>query len=82
MTIHDGFFIFEIFPVYIALITELIESDSQILSTSGYIHLNPVRANMVKKPEDYAWSSHSLIIELRNEKLIENVSENILTKTL
>jgi hypothetical protein len=23
-----------------------------------YIHLNPVRANIVKYPEDYLWSSH------------------------
>lgn len=31
--------------------TDLIESDSQMLETSRYIHLNPVRAKMVKKPE-------------------------------
>ncbi|MGN2368633.1 transposase [Clostridium cagae] len=31
--------------------SELIKDDKQILETSRYIHLNPVRANIVKKPE-------------------------------
>ncbi|NLL29985.1 transposase [Clostridium isatidis] len=52
--------------------TELIEDDVQILSTIRYIHLNPVRANMVKKPEDYNWSSYSMTIGLKNEKLINS----------
>ena len=38
--------------------SELIETDAQLLQTSKYIHLNPVRANMVEKPEQYAWSSY------------------------
>jgi len=37
--------------------SELIEDDKQMLTTSQYIHLNPVRANMVNLPEDYEWSS-------------------------
>lgn len=38
--------------------------DKVILSTSGmlevsrYIHLNPVKANIVEKPEDYRWGSY------------------------
>ncbi len=38
--------------------SELIETDAQLLQTSKYIHLNPVRADMVEKPEQYAWSSY------------------------
>ncbi len=38
--------------------SELIATDAQLLQTSKYIHLNPVRANMVEKPEQYAWSSY------------------------
>lgn len=57
--------------------TELIEDDAQLLSTSRYIHLNPVRANMVKKPEYYQWSSYSMFIGLNREKLIN--SEPILS---
>lgn len=50
--------------------TELIEDDTQVLSTIRYIHLNPIRANMVEKPEDYEWSSYSMTIGLIKEELI------------
>ncbi|OIK10098.1 transposase [Bacillus sp. MUM 13] len=36
----------------------LIESAEQFLTTSRYIHLNPYKANMVEKPEQYKWSSY------------------------
>ncbi len=52
--------------------SELIENDSQMLDTSRYIHLNPVKANMVKKPEEYKWSSYSMYIGLEKEKLINS----------
>ncbi|WP_338132987.1 hypothetical protein [Clostridium estertheticum] len=29
-----------------------------MLEASRYVHLNPVRAKMVKKPEAYEWSSY------------------------
>lgn len=35
----------------------LIEDESHYLELSRYIHLNPVRAGMVKRPEEYEWSS-------------------------
>ena len=50
--------------------SELIESDSQMFETSGYIHLNPVRAKMVEKPESYEWSTDSMYIGKEKEKLI------------
>lgn len=36
----------------------LVDAESYLLELVRYIHLNPVRAKMVKKPEDYPWSSH------------------------
>lgn len=33
--------------------SELIKSDEQMLSTSRYIHLNPLRAKMVERPQEY-----------------------------
>ena len=36
----------------------LVDSDSYLLELVRYIHLNPVRAGMVKTPDDYLWSSH------------------------
>ena len=36
----------------------VIEKDSYLLELSRYIHLNPVRANMKERPEDYPHSSY------------------------
>ncbi|RMD04329.1 transposase [Clostridium autoethanogenum] len=51
---------------------EIIEKDEYVLEASRYIHLNPVRAKMVEKPEDYRWSSYSMYIGKEEEKLIHN----------
>jgi hypothetical protein len=56
---------------------ELIEDDRYVLEVSRYIHLNPVRANMVKKSEEYKWSSYAMLIGKEEEKLID--SHNILS---
>jgi hypothetical protein len=36
----------------------LVEDESYGWALSRYIHLNPYRAKMVKRPEDHAWSSY------------------------
>lgn len=36
----------------------LVERDSYALELSRYIHLNPVRAQLVEEPSDYLWSSY------------------------
>jgi len=36
----------------------VVEKDSYLLELSRYIHLNPVRAGMVKRPEAYRWGSY------------------------
>ena len=36
----------------------LIDADNYLLQLVAYLHLNPLRAGMVKRPEDYPWSSH------------------------
>ncbi|MBU3143451.1 transposase [Clostridium sp. CF012] len=50
--------------------SELIEDDCYMLEVSRYVHLNPVRAKMVKKPEDYRWSSYTTYTGEKDEKLI------------
>lgn len=35
-----------------------INTDEQLLHLSRYIHLNPMVSGIVKKPEDYPWSSY------------------------
>ena len=36
----------------------LVDGDTYLLELVRYIHLNPVRAGMVKDPEEYPWSGH------------------------
>jgi REP element-mobilizing transposase RayT len=36
----------------------LVEADAYAAELSRYIHLNPVRAGMVARPEEYRWSSY------------------------
>ena len=36
----------------------MVDKDNYLLSLSRYIHLNPVRANIVDSPEQYRWSSY------------------------
>lgn len=36
----------------------LIDSEAYLLACMTYIELNPVRARMVERPEQYRWSSH------------------------
>jgi len=37
----------------------VVDKDSYLKELTRYIHLNPVRAKMVEKPEDYRWSSYN-----------------------
>src|SRR4030042_1692045 len=40
----------------------LVEKDAYCKELSRYIHLNPVRASMVKTPSEYSWSSYRYFI--------------------
>jgi hypothetical protein len=37
---------------------EMVEDESYYWTVSRYIHLNPVRAGLVERPEDWEWSSY------------------------
>ena len=50
---------------------KLIESDEYLIHLSRYIHLNPVEAGLVKKPETYKWSSYNNYL-VNEEGLIDN----------
>lgn len=55
---------------------DLIENDEQLLEVSRYIHLNPVRAQMVIKPSDYKWSSYPAFVNIVSSPFLH--SERIL----
>jgi putative transposase len=47
-----------------------IENDPQLMWTSAYIHMNPVKDKMVNSPEQYNWSSYKDYVEERNLPII------------
>ena len=49
--------------------SNLITNVGELLEVSRYIHLNPVRANIAKIPEDYKWSSYNKILSNQNKEL-------------
>jgi hypothetical protein len=40
----------------------LVDADTYLLQLNKYIHLNPVKEKIVKKPEDFLWSSYRAYI--------------------
>ena len=46
----------------------LCDRDSYLMELIRYIHLNPVRAGMVKKPKLYRWSSHGEYLRGRSAR--------------
>ena len=49
---------------------KLIRDDLYMLEVSRYVHLNPVKAKMIDKPEDYKWSSYNMFIGENEDKFI------------
>jgi len=47
----------------------VVDSDEYLLHLSKYIHLNPLKANLVETLEDYPWSSYLMYI---GKKLVDN----------
>jgi len=48
----------------------LVQSERYLLACMVYMDLNPVRAGMVARAQDHAWSSHLHYIGLRNDRLV------------
>jgi putative transposase len=48
----------------------VVDKDSYLLELSRYIHLNPVRANLAPRPEDYPYSSYRLFISGEKEEMV------------
>ena len=50
----------------------IVDKDAYLVTLSRYIHLNPVRAAIVERPEDYRWSSYRYYREsARKESLVD-----------
>jgi REP element-mobilizing transposase RayT len=49
----------------------LVDADNYALMLSAYIHLNPLRAGIVKQLEDYPWSSYLDYLNLRKSPITD-----------
>lgn len=47
-----------------------IETNPQLMLISSYIHMNPVKDELVKEPEDYKWSSYNDFISDRKNLIV------------
>ena len=45
----------------------LVDADSYLMELLRYVHLNPVRARLVRDASQYQWSSHHVYIGVRSE---------------
>jgi REP element-mobilizing transposase RayT len=45
----------------------LVDGDAYLAQVCAYIHLNPVRAGIVARPEDYPWGSHRHCLKPRSK---------------
>src|SRR5208337_4627008 len=48
----------------------LVDKDNYLLELSRYLHLNPVRAKMVRKPEEYLHSSYRSYVTASQESIV------------
>jgi len=61
----------------------LVNEDNYLPRLIRYIHLNPVRAGIVKRPEEYKWSGHNSylgtdpIMWVERDYLLKKYSENL-----
>ncbi len=66
------------------------ESNPQIMWTSAYIHMNAVKDGLIKKPENYKWSSYNFYKTGENLAILESNflinlfenKENLIKQTL
>jgi REP element-mobilizing transposase RayT len=49
----------------------LCDRDIYLLELSAYIHLNPVRAEMIENPQDYRWSSYGAYVKKDAGSLVD-----------
>ncbi|MEK7088599.1 MAG: transposase [Patescibacteria group bacterium] len=48
----------------------LMENNPQLMWTSSYIHMNPVKDNLVKYPDEYKWSSYQDFVSNRDLPIV------------
>ena len=55
----------------------IVDKDRYLIALSRYIHLNPVRAKLVKRPVDYPWTSYRVFIDQKVENSLVDTEETL-----
>ncbi|GMQ58692.1 hypothetical protein AN1V17_30870 [Vallitalea sediminicola] len=58
--------------------SEVVENENYLLKVARYIHQNPVKANIIKSPAIYIWSSYNKYIDKYYGDNVQLDTENIL----
>ena len=58
---------------------KLVARDEYLLEVTRYVHLNPVRAGLVKRPEEYPWSSYRLYTSIQEHGIPAVCSDLVLS---
>ncbi|ADZ85511.1 transposase [Cellulosilyticum lentocellum] len=51
--------------------SSIVKNEAYFVNVSKYIHLNPVKAQLVQKPEEYEWSSYSVYIADKKDDIVD-----------
>jgi len=51
--------------------SDAVSTDAHLLASTRYVHRNPVRAHMVERPEEYAWSSYRAYVGVEPDGLVD-----------
>ena len=63
-------------------VSSIIEDDTYFLEVSRYIHLNPVKAGMVREALDYKYSSYGKYMDVNLNNKLGDVCDVVTEKTL
>jgi REP element-mobilizing transposase RayT len=55
----------------------IVDKDRYLIALSRYIHLNPVRAKLVKRPADYPWTSYKAFLDQKAEDSLVDTGDTL-----
>jgi hypothetical protein len=60
----------------------IVDKDRYLVALSRYIHLNPVRVKLVKRPIEYPWTSYRAFIDQKAENSLVDTGVLVAKKTV
>lgn len=53
-----------------------VKDDAYFLQSSRHIHLNPVKVGLVRRAEEYCWSSYRTLIAMKDDGITQRKEKN------